>query len=454
MGTPKAPPPSKAIPPQAPPRPALPPSVAPVPVAQPVAANVPLAAPINAAPTGANLNFASTADMVVPRVRRAVSKGDKGRRPSWIVWGIAAVLGGALAVWAGLWYRHFLKMDLDKEGATQEAGAYNCRFAWPSKPWRRDADMQMKFHVHIGMKSAESNSGMALLFKDYKTRLPSDAEMLDEALGKLRSYFLNLEWELKPKDEQARLAGRPVQILEFQGDTADQVTMNGECYTMASRGYGYWFFTWAPLGDLEQDGEAIRADWTKLRQRLTLLDGRKGWKEKPRETEGVAGKKAKYHLNYVKGLWALETSQDEDPQVDLLLKGYYPKDAGEKPVAGKNATVQALVLPKEADLKAAAAAALAYVKQREEKLYPGTKMEPIKDKNGEVNREAKIGAENGHLTKLHVKSTEDLERYLLIAVVNRVDGVIVFVGDCLWERHEFWDQEFMVLLDTFKAKVR
>ena len=114
--------------------------------------------------------------------------------------------------------------------------------------------------------------------------------------------------------------------------------------------------------------------------------------------------------------------------------------------------MQVLVLPPQSDLKSAAAAALAYVKQRETKLYERTVWEPVKDKNGESDRDAKIGTETGRLSKLHVKNTEELERYLALAVVNRPDGVIVLIGDCLWERRDFWDQEFTALFRGFRVK--
>jgi hypothetical protein len=442
----KAPPPPRPAPPPSPPSQA-------VPMAQPVAApKVPLAAPVEAPPSSSSLDFTSSPGVVAPRQRRGATKTGKRRGSRWIGYSIAAVVALALAVWGGMWLKHYLKMAQSDDDANRAPSAYNARFALPGKPWLRDKDMQMKFHVHLGMKSADSNNGLAVLFKDYKTRMPSDAEMLDEALGKLRSYFQGLEWEAKPSDEPARLAGRPARRIEFQGDTADQVTMNGECYMMAYRGYGYWFFTWAPLGDLQQDGDAVRANWAQLRQRLTLSDGRKGWKEKPRETEGVAGRKAKYRLAYVKGLWTVDKGGDEG-EVDLLLHGHEP-DAERKPLAGKDALFQVLVLPKQANLKAATRAALDFVKQREMKLYEQMKMEAIKDKNGDVDGDAAIGAEAGHLSKWRMKCTEDLERYLLVAVVNRPDGVIVLVGDSLWERRDFWDQEFTVLLATFQAKAR
>jgi hypothetical protein len=408
---------------------------------------VPIAQPI-AAPA---FDFDSTPETAIPPSRR---KGRRRRQrlAGWILTLLMGIFVPALAVWGGMWALYFLKNQSDSDDVGPATEMHNARFSWPGKPWTRDKDIQRRFNVHIGMKSPEHDNRMALLFKDYKDRRPSDAEMLDDAVGKLRAYFKGLEWEPPSKDGQMRMAGHSAQVLQFQGDDSDYVTFNGECYMLAFRGYGYWFFTWAPLGELERDGEAIRAEWARLRNGFSLLDDkRKGWKEKPRETIIVAGKKAKYSLAYLKGLWTREVSDDEDPQIDLLLRGQEP-DPERKPLGGKAAMVQALVLPPQADLLSAAAAALTYVKQREMNLYERTVWETIRDKHGEIDREAPIGTEPGHLTKLHAKCTEDLERFLSIAVVNRPDGVVVLVGDCLWERRDFWDQEFTALFKTFKVR--
>jgi hypothetical protein len=423
-----------------------------VPIAQPVA--VPAVPP--APRTGedkdgaANFDFNSTSDRATPPSRRKARRG-RHRLVGWILTLLIGIFVPGLAVWGGMWVLYFLKSERtgDDTGPATEV-PYNARFSWPAKPWARDKDIQRRFNVHIGMKSPEHDNRMALLFKDYKDRLPSDAEMLDEAVGKLRAYFKGLEWEPQSKDVQLRLAGHSAQVLQFQGDDSDFVTFNGECYMLAFRGYGYWFFTWAPLGELERDGESIRAEWARLRNGFGLLDERKGWKAKPREALMVSGKKAKYRLAYLKGLWTREAAEDEEPQIDLLLRGQEP-DPERRPLAGKDATVQVLVLSQKTDLASATAAALAYVKQREMKLYERTVWEPIRDKHGEIDRDAPIGAEPGHLTKLHAKCTEDLERFLSIAVVNRPDGVVVLVGDCLWERRDFWDQEFTALFKTFKV---
>jgi hypothetical protein len=413
-------------------------SKAAVPIAQPVAASA------------ASFDFNSTSEMVIPPSRRTARRR-RHRLVGWLLTLFIGISVPALAVWGGMWVLYFLKNQSIPDDTSPATEVFNARFSWPGKPWTRDKDIQRRFNVHVGMKSPEHDSRMALLFKDYKDRLPSDAEMLDEAVGKLRAYFKGLEWEPASKEGQMRMAGHSAQVLQFQGEDSDFVTFNGECYMVAFRGYGYWFFTWAPLGELERDGESIHAEWARLRNGLSLLDGRKGWKEKPRETIIVAGKKAKYRVAYLKGLWTNEAADDEEPQIDLLLRGQEP-DPERRPLAGKDATVQVLVLPPQSDLRSATAAALAYVKQREMKLYERTVWETIRDKHGEIDRDAPIGTEAGHLTKLHAKCTEDLERFLSIAVVNRSDGVVVLVGDCLWERRDFWDQEFTALFKTFQVR--
>jgi hypothetical protein len=386
--------------------------------------------------------------MVVPRTRRQAEKRPKRRLgPLLVVLAIVA-LGLGVAVWGGLWLLHFQKIDRTEQDPARAASVFNARFPLPTAPWKPDNDIRLKLHVHIGMRSSESDNCMGLAFRDYKTRMPGNAELVDEALGKLRSYFRNLEWELKPKEENVRLGGRPALIFEFQGEDPEHIPMNGECYTLAFRGYAYWFFTWAPL----QDKERLRPEWSELRQQFSVLDGRKGWTEKPRETEKVQGNKAKYQLAYVKGLWTPVTAEDYDDAADLVLQGDEP-DPERRRHARKAATLQVLVLPKQENLKATVAAARDYLQKREEKEYPKTTFEALKDKNGAViDRDTKVGDGQGHLSKFRVRNTEERERFLVAAVLNRPEGVLVLVGDCLWERRDFWDQEFTPLIDSLKVR--
>jgi hypothetical protein len=407
----------------------------------------PLAAPVEAPQTPAALNFNSSPDVVVPRGRRQAPKSRKWRLVQLLAILGVVVLGLGIAAWVGLWMKHFKKMEQGGEDPIRVAGQFNCRFVPPGKPWKRDSDIEFKLHVNLGMRSPERNNCMGLFFKDYKTRLPSEAEMVDEALGKLRSYFQGLEWEMKPKEDRPQFGGRPALLVEFQGEDSEHVPMNGECCMTAFRGFGYWFFTWGPLNDKE----LVSAEWDELREQFAILDGRKGWSEKPRESEKAQGKKARYQLSYMKGLWIRENAEDYDPLADLVLRGDEP-DPERKRHASKAATLQVLLLPKAADLKSAAAAAREYIEKRQKELYAKIDLRVIQDKNGaEIDHPADIGDQRGWLTKLNVQFDE-AQHFMVVAVVNRPEGVLVLLGDCLWERRDFWDQEFTALVGSLRAR--
>jgi hypothetical protein len=408
----------------------------------------PVAPPVGESKSSAALNFNSAPDVVVPRLRRLTGKGGKRRLGPRLAMLVLIVLGFGVAVWGGLWLLHFKKLEMAEEDPIRAASLFNFRFALPGKPWKRDKDIELRLHVNLGMRSPQRNNCMALFFKDYKTRMPSDAEMIDEALDKLRSYFQGVAWERRPKNDTIQLGGHPALSLEFQGDDPDQVQMNGECYMLAYRGYGYWFFTWAPL----IDKEVLSAEWVELRQQFSVLDGRQGWTQKPRETETMQGKKAKYQLAYAKGLWTPNPAEDYDALADLVLQGD-EADPGRRKHASKSATFQVLVLPRQENLKAAVAAARDHLRKREEKDYPKTTFEPIKDKNGAaIDRNTEIGNAHGHLSKFRVRNTEERERFLVVAVVNRSDAALVLVGDCLWDRRDFWDEEFTPLWESLKVR--
>ncbi len=220
--------------------------------------------------------------------------------------------------------------------------------------------------------------------------------------------------------------------------------MSGECRMVSYRGIGYWFFTWGPTEDKEQ----VRAEWEGLRQPFRLLDGRKSWAEKPPDSAVVSGDKAKYQLKYVKALWTRKVARDYDPLADLALLGA----ERDKKNATQTATFQVLVLPKEADLKAADAAAREYVEKRQQELYSKIDMRVMKDKDGEAfDSNAQIGNADGRLAKFHLQ-IDEVERFLLLAVVNRPQGVVVLVGECQWDRHDYWDQEFTPLLKSFRVR--
>jgi hypothetical protein len=437
---------ARPIPPRATPAPKPKPTI---PVAAPVTRPVVMeSAPVHPTEKAAALDFNAEAAMVVPPTRRKAARKRQRRIGSVIAVSIVVLIGLGLAVWGGVWLFHLHKEENTAEDPSRVASQFNCRFVPPGKPWRRDDNVKMKLHVHVAMRSSEGNNCLALFFKDYKTRQPSKAEMVDEAVNKLRSYFRGVEWELKPEEVGAQLAGQPAHLLEFVGDDPENVSIGGECYALTSRGYAYWFFTWGSI----DAKESLLPEWAELREKFGLLNDRKGWTAKGRESEKVTFADGKYQLTHVKGLWSKQpNAEDYDALANLVLQGDEPDPNRQKHVS-KAATLQVLLLPKAPDLKSAVAAAREYLQKREEREYPKTKIQPMKDKNGtEVDRNTEIGKVRGHLSKLLVQNTEDRERFMVLAVVNRPEAVVMLLADCQWDRRDFWDQEVMPVIESFKV---
>jgi hypothetical protein len=350
-----------------------------------------------------------------------------------------------------LWlYRQQAGGGAGGEEATLNAEAGNFQFTPPGPEWKPDSATRLKLRTNLALKRGNPSNAVAIFYRDYKTRLPSEAELVDEALTHLRGYLQGVEWELKPKDAGAQLGGQPALELEFEGEDPSQVRVNGLCRMLGYRGYGYWFFTWGPA----EEKDLIAPEWEGLRQGFALLNNREGWAEKPRETRRAQGGKLPYELRYATGVWKKVKADDYDPAADLVLVGQEPERAGARPLASKKALLQVLLLEKAPGLKAAAAAARAHLLKRQQQEAGGdaaakVSAEPTTEKGG-GSRDADVGDARGHVSRLHLQSDDGLDRYALLAVVNRPEGVVALQFECEWPRRDFWEQEFRALLETFK----
>ncbi len=442
--------PAKAGPPTAEPVPvvALPVNVEPVNV-EPVGpvTSVPVAAPVAPAGPPTDLVFEDTAAVARPRRRRRA-----GTRWVWTLLAVLLAVGVAAggAASALLWLYKQQGAGAGGEEAVNAEYA-NFQFTPPGPDWKPDSDVRIKLRANLALKRSNPSDAVAIFYRDYKTRLPSDAELVDEALAHLRGYLQGVEWELKPKDAAAQLGGQPALELEFEGEDPWRVRVNGLCRMLAYRGYGYWFFTWGPA----EEKDLIAPEWDGLRQRFALLNNREGWAERPRETRRAQGSKVHYELRYATGVWKKVKPDDYDPAADLVLTGREPEPVGGRMHAGKTALLQVLLLEKAPDLKAASAAALAHLRKRQQQEAgdSGAKVsvEPTSDKGG-GERDADLGEVRGHVSRLHVQVEDSLERYVLLGVVNRPEGVLVLTFQCDWPRRDFWEQEFRALLETFRVQ--
>lgn len=421
-----------------------------VPVAPPVFAPVP---PPSIA---MDLGFAAGSEMVAsPRKKKARRRGSNRA-----LWGglVFLILAGSVA--GGLYVaRDYLAEVFSGDGDERRAFKTQGNFAFTaSRGWRNDETLRGKMRANVALTCKNPRGHAALYYRDFRTRAPSDGELLDTAVKKLRGYFRQVEYEDpfqgENKGRTGELSGERAIVFPFSASDTNEVPMRGECYLLSRQGYAYWMIFWAPEDYVDQVGPY----WEALRGGFKLYNERDGWKPRPRETENHVGSALAFQLNFAREVWKKENARDVDETAELYLRGFEPvedEESGKTRViehAGKAAEVLVLVLPKAASLEAAAQAARKHVLEMQMKVHPMIKIEDIPDrKTGKPLSGKEVGGFRGKVDRLRLILDVENERFALVAVVNRNEGVLAVVCECKGDRREYWEQEFRALLETVRA---
>jgi hypothetical protein len=448
---------TKAKPPSSPaaPRQPVPPKAAPaVAMARPVVPAVPRADPVvpvatpvhSQSETVPNLDEPVVSPMVFRAKRRR--KSPAGRRMFVTIFLLGLLGCGAWVIW---YFRDDIKNSFYPEAA-QEAKDFNYRFTMPAN-WSKDPDTKKSLtasglKVRLAVRRNSPTAWMALLAKDVeKEKSLHGSDLQDEAVRSLNKFVTGLEWQRKEDDQ---LGDQPAKRIEFQGEIKS-VSVAGECLMNMHQGFAYWLFTWAPSSEKSEAAD----EWVSARKGLEYLNQRELWKEKKRKSTTVTGTAIGYTLRFPDDVWEKQTPFGYENTTDLALLGTDPvSDTGNKHDAKRAATAHVLELPKEADLKAAMTAAQARLlkKQTVEDGYTGTKIDPVADEEGPIDRAADLGAIPGRIAHLRVKNSDSRERFVVMAVAVIDDQVMAVICECDWQRRAFWEQEFAYLLERFGRK--
>jgi hypothetical protein len=222
--------------------------------------------------------------------------------------------------------------------------------------------------------------------------------------------------------------------------------MAGECVMLGHRGYGYWFFA---FGAADRQDE-LAPEWEKMKQGFTLDPShREGWQARPREVELVHGEKVPYRLAAPRELWTKVGADASDPAAEVLLEGSIDKKDRD---ARKKAHFRVAVLPAQAGLKAAGDAAVKHVVDCAKALTPTVSVETIKDKAGATSKDLTVNGVTLRRTRLELRADEDTPyRYADVAAASLAGGTLVLVGECPWDKRDYWEQEFTALLNSLQV---
>jgi hypothetical protein len=433
--------------PPPPPR-VAPPAPKPTPVTAKAPPAIPLAQPVSAEPPS-ELIVPPPEPRVPQRSARTVPTPGRVKR-SRKRWLIPAVLGVLFVALGGAgWFLRdsWETAPAETDMADVKSPAMNYRFRYPRGPWERDPAVEREVGASFAMRRHDPNSWFAVVVRDFKDRMPRDDEMVREAIARLQKLFKKgVEWEQR---DESTFADLPAQRLVFTAENKSNVPVSGECLMTASSGIGYWFFGWTPSATDESVLAAVQQEWGTVREGFGLLKEREGWTGKTPEIVAAEGKKAAYRLNYTRGLWEKDNSED----ADLVLLGRDP----DAPQDGRKwAWVRVFKLPAAADPETALKEARTFVEQREKKLYPEVKMEAVPQaaRGGLADGAVELGQSPGRVARLRVQKGEDYDFFFAVAAVPRPGYTLVLVGECAWPQREAWESRFGPVLHSlhFDAK--
>jgi hypothetical protein len=302
--------------------------------------------------------------------------------------------------------------------------------------------------------------------RDYRTRLPTDGEMVEAAVQKLRKYLNeeSFQWERLP--EGGRLAGLPAIVFAFVGENPNHIPVEGEVYLTAAQGYAFMVFTWAP----EANSAQARKNWAAQREGFNIGEQRANWKEAPIRKERVPLPGFDLELALAERVWRKQDNPEDIPPGPKLLLQFLGGDPAEeqkgqpKPTAGKNAWLYLYSLPKADSVEAAYQVAENFIKtQREGTDDAKVKVDFLvrKDRGGSpLKGPATLGPGNvpAYVVRMDIAEDEEVKSYAVVAVVRDPGGqYLALVFDVLLPaqvpgRREFWDTEITAVLNSLAQK--
>jgi hypothetical protein len=391
--------------------------------------------------------------------RPPARRGKRRRRaPGWLtglIWLalVGSVLASAVLAFQLLRERFTTSKKSDTVDWIPEDQKFNFRLTVRRGEWKEDAAARHGLRAFFALENTRAPLWLAVAAQAFATRDPRDAELEAGAVERLRNYFTDSdpEWEPVPSDD--RLAGRPAQRIVFQAEH-DKVLVRGECDMIRYRGIGYWVFLWAPAGrnkKWETTHRALAELQASPGGGFALLDARKGWEERPPETDRFRGAKHRFSVRCPKGQWQQYPAAAEDPDGDLYLQRIDPEKPND-PARGVNVLVLALPRKPGTTWKTAMRDAQEHLLRRQPVVGDEKpKLKPAYGRQGESGAGRKIGNVRGRVADLKV-ATEGLTNFASVAVVLRAGHVFVIQCQCRWDDRTRWRGEFNQMLDTFELR--
>jgi hypothetical protein len=320
----------------------------------------------------------------------------------------------------------------------------------PVEPWVRDRDSETALNLNLGVyRRLSPDARIGYAGQKWEGRNARNAELSHFLNDRLKRLCENLNVEERPGEEWL---GQPAVKYEFRGTTKSQAVIVGECLGVSIKGIAYYFFAWAPEGEI---ASAV-TEFDLAKARVRVLNPHRAWTEKKLETAVIAGKGTDYTLTDGERIWNVpKNSQptDEDPLADLLLRAEIKPNGGRSDLVYK-ADLFAYVLPAAPDPMKAASEFVLKRKSRNPELYAEFQFEELTDPpigdvpQGEAPAEP-IPTRRWKMT--HPKSPESA-RLIVMSAIDVNDKIVAVEATCLWRQREIWENRLVAIAGSLAKK--
>jgi hypothetical protein len=320
----------------------------------------------------------------------------------------------------------------------------------PDEPWVRDRDSETALNLNLGVyRRTGPDARIGYAGQKMDGRNARKSELVFFLTDRLKRLCENLNIEERPGEEWL---GQPTVKYEFRGTTKSQAVIVGECFGVSIKGIAYYFFAWAPEGEITQ---AV-AEFDLAKTRFRVLNPQRAWTEKKLEVALFFGKTADYALTDVERIWHVPKNSlpsDEDPLADLLLRAEIKPKGGRNDLVFKS-DLFTYVLPAAPDPMNAASEFVLSRKSRNPELFAEFQFEEWKEPpqgdepEGVVSNDP-IPVRRWKMT--HPRSPESA-RLIVVSAID-VNGKIVAVeATCLWRQREVWERRLVAIAGSLAKK--
>lgn len=381
---------------------------------------------------------------VIDRRKPVVAKSNSSILLALVAVGAVALLGGGVA-FVGFVMGWFKKTEATGPVAAVKFDDYAVAIGKPADGWDKAEVTRAALGVNlVAYKHAEPDGWIAVDAKKFDS-LAVATELRPRIYERLQRLFDELDEELTA--DPATVLGQPGEKYSFRGMYKPTgVGCRGEVHTCVVRNFAYWIYTWAPVANFDQQGEAFQ----QFRDGITLsaTPTKSNFVPQKKSDKAYRSKSGLFTLSDSEGLWTEKPDPtSQDAAAELWLKGS-GKSATTGQATGEKADLVVSVLAREGEAKTQARAHI--LKQ----VTDGATVDELQsDPTGEAPKSGEVKVSDAVTRlKLTYKDGPTANKLIVFTTLDSGDKRVVAYALCSLKEVNYWEQRMMLIVGTLTGK--